>query len=224
MSTTPPKATTLDEAALRNVAGGMNEVRGGVGNDLLSGTQGDDKIFGANPDIPNADGNDTIFAGSGNDEVHGLAGNDAMQLGDGNDKGFGGTGNDSINAGAGSDEMFGGDGNDWMTGGEGDGVRDYAAGGEGDDVYVWAPGDGNDHFDGGNGKDALVLQGVTFDQLQAALTQWGTGYQLSYNAQTGGVSFLNGQGQPATMSGELNIAGQRLEFMNIESIVLAPGR
>lgn len=35
--------------------------------------------------------------------------------------------------------------------------RDRGFGGDGDDVFVWAPGDGNDFFDGGEGADVLML-------------------------------------------------------------------
>jgi Ca2+-binding RTX toxin-like protein len=215
---------SLDEAALAQVTGGTGDMRGGSGADSLTGTEGGDKIFGANPDMPHADGSDTILSGGGGDEVHGLAGNDVIALGAGDDKGFGGDGNDVIDGGAGRDEMFGQAGNDSMTGGAGDRTGDYAEGGAGDDTYVWGPGDGSDHFVGGEGRDTLMLQGVSFDQLQAALTQWGSGYSMSYNPATGAVSFLDAHGQPASFSGELNIGGERLMFQQIESIVLAPAR
>ena len=35
--------------------------------------------------------------------------------------------------------------------------RDRGFGGDGDDVFIWAPGDGNDFFDGGEGSDVLML-------------------------------------------------------------------
>lgn len=60
----------------------------------------------------------------------------------------------------GIDVMFGFDGHDVMIGGTEDFNpfnRDRAFGGNGDDVFLWAPGDGNDFFDGGDDVDVVML-------------------------------------------------------------------
>lgn len=50
--------------------------------------------------------------------------------------------------------------------------RDRAFGGAGDDVFIWAPGDGNDFFDGGEGADVLML-GIIGEQREADGTEVG---------------------------------------------------
>jgi hypothetical protein len=60
----------------------------------------------------------------------------------------------------GVDVLFGGRGADVMIGGPEHFFpvsSDRAFGDSGDDVFVWAPGDGSDLFDGGRGVDAVVL-------------------------------------------------------------------
>jgi len=77
--------------------------------------------------------------------------------------------NDVIIGGLGADVLFGNEGNDILIGGTEDFNsfnRDRAFGGAGQDVFVWAPGDGNDFFDGGEGIDVLMfgLIGETRDR------------------------------------------------------------
>lgn len=60
----------------------------------------------------------------------------------------------------GIDVLLGNGGPDILIGGTEDFNpfnRDRAFGGSGDDTFVWAPGDGNDFFDGGEGLDVLIL-------------------------------------------------------------------
>ncbi|MGQ7847672.1 hypothetical protein ACUNV4_24480 [Granulosicoccus sp. 3-233] len=60
----------------------------------------------------------------------------------------------------GIDVLLGNGGDDILIGGTEDFNpfnRDRAFGGQGDDVFVWAPGDGNDFFAGGEGSDVLIL-------------------------------------------------------------------
>lgn len=71
-------------------------IRGGEGNDAITGSAGPDHISGGA-------GNDWISGGNGNDTLYGDAGNDRL---------FGGNGSDYINAGAGIDAIRGGDGRD----------------------------------------------------------------------------------------------------------------
>lgn len=63
----------------------------GAGNDLRTGTAGDDMIF----------------AGAGTDVIDGLAGDDCFDLGIGNDRGQGGPGDDLVLGGRGNDSISG---------------------------------------------------------------------------------------------------------------------
>ncbi|MEO0574310.1 MAG: hypothetical protein AAF004_02520, partial [Pseudomonadota bacterium] len=70
----------------------------------------------------------------------------------------------------GIDVLFGNDGDDVLIGGTEDFNpfnRDRAFGGVGDDTFVWAPGDGNDFFDGGDGVDVLMI-GLIGEERNAA--------------------------------------------------------
>jgi len=69
----------------------------------------------------------------------------------------------------GVDVMLGAGGNDILIGGTEDFNplnRDRAFGGAGSDVFLWAPGDGNDFFDGGAGDDVVML-GLIGEQRDA---------------------------------------------------------
>lgn len=60
----------------------------------------------------------------------------------------------------GVDVLLGGVGDDVLVGGTEHGNpenRDRAFGGPGNDVFLWAPGDGSDFFDGGEGIDTVAL-------------------------------------------------------------------
>ena len=111
-------------------------------------------------------GNDLNSADSSNEDIANIysanrglngGGDQSLQFGDvieGTDD------NDLIIGGLGIDILFGGKGNDIIIGGTEDFNsfnRDRAFGQEGDDTFLWAPGDGNDFFDGGTGTDVLFL-------------------------------------------------------------------
>ncbi len=80
---------------------------------------------------------------------------------------------DILIGGLGVDVLVGDSGDDILIGGtedfnsnvdgDGDGDnkgsdnRDRAFGNAGNDVFIWAPGDGNDFFDGGDGTDVLIM-------------------------------------------------------------------
>ncbi|MEW5705043.1 MAG: hypothetical protein AB1781_10740 [Pseudomonadota bacterium] len=80
---------------------------GGNGDDLFTGTNLQDFLFGEAED----------------DRLEGLGGSDWLEGGNGSDRLFGG---------AGSDQLFGGPGDDFLDGGPGD---DFLSGGFGDDTY-----------------------------------------------------------------------------------------
>ena len=85
-----------------NVAVGGNQI-GGNGNDILTGTAG----------------NDSIDGGNGNDILFGYAGNDTL---------IGGNGTDLLLGSAGDDLLEGGNGEDTLRGGLGEDIFVFAAG------------------------------------------------------------------------------------------------
>jgi len=82
----------------------------GVGDDVLRGFGGNDRVFGD-------DGDDTLFGHGGNDLLEGRNGNDFMK---------GDAGNDFLIGGAGVDSMVGGAGDDTFIF-RGDGANDFIA-------------------------------------------------------------------------------------------------
>jgi Ca2+-binding RTX toxin-like protein len=75
-----------------------NDIRGTNGNDLLSGTAGDDVIRGDR-------GNDTLSGGAGHDRLLGEKGDDILRGGTGNDRLKGSYGDDLLAGGAGRDRF-----------------------------------------------------------------------------------------------------------------------
>jgi len=120
-------------------------------------------------------GNDLSSAAGQNTDINGLlsanrgtngGGDQSLQFGDI----VSGTDEDDILVGAlGVDILIGGNGDDVLIGGTEDFNplnRDRGFGDDGDDVFIWAPGDGNDFFDGGTGTDVLIL-GVLGEERNA---------------------------------------------------------
>lgn len=105
-------------------------------------------LFGVNDDIRNF-----LSANRGSNG----GGDQSLQAGDaliGTDEG------DILIGALGVDILLGNGGSDILIGGTEDFNplnRDRGFGGAGEDVFVWAPGDGNDFFDGGEGQDVLVM-------------------------------------------------------------------
>ncbi len=90
-------------------------------------------------------------AESGNDRDQTLQFGDVLR---------GSGGEDTLIGSLGIDVLFGEAGDDILVGGTehfNPNNRDRAFGGGGDDVFIWAPGDGSDFFDGGPGTDAVVF-------------------------------------------------------------------
>jgi len=84
-------------------------------------------------------------------------GDQSLQFGD---VVYGGELDDVLIGGLGIDVLLAGAGDDVIIGGTEDfnGFnRDRAFGQDGDDSFLWAPGDGNDFFNGGSGVDVLVM-------------------------------------------------------------------
>jgi Ca2+-binding RTX toxin-like protein len=97
---------TIDISGLEAAGSDVERiVDGGLGDDSIIGSRGDDAInSGA--------GNDKIVAGHGDDTIHSGAGNDRIWADHGNDTIYAGEGNDKIKGGAGDDVIFAGEGND----------------------------------------------------------------------------------------------------------------
>ena len=84
-------------------------------------------------------------------------GDQSLQFGDSL---VGGDEDDLLIGGLGIDVLIGGAGHDVLIGGTEDFNafnRDRAFGDAGDDSFIWAPGDGNDFFDGGEGTDVVFF-------------------------------------------------------------------
>lgn len=123
--------------------------------------------------------------------------------------------------GLGVDVLVGNSGNDILIGGtedfnsnvDGDDKRadnrDRAFGYQGDDVFIWAPGDGSDFFDGGDGIDVLVLGKL--------------GEKKDSNGTTDGAPFFNVN--PPKTVGSQDFDGIFLDDANkpVVSVSTSPG-
>lgn len=144
-----------------DVLSGFENATGGMGNDVLRGTNGDNVLMGG-------DGNDILFGRSGGDNVQGEAGNDMLRGGNDDDVVDGGAGADTVEGQSGDDTLFGGEGSDLLLGQIGE---DLLVGGPGFDTLDGGiradtlEGDagaddldgnfGNDRLNGGAGNDRL---------------------------------------------------------------------
>ena len=119
------------------------EVFGGAGNDTIYAGQGNQLLSGD-------DGNDILWAGLGADTVLGGAGNDTIHGGTGTQLLDGGTGRDAIYAGTGSQTVLGDEGDDVLRGGRG---SQTILGGAGNDTI--SGGLGTQRLMGGHGNDSI---------------------------------------------------------------------
>lgn len=117
-----------------NVRTDVENLRGGYGNDSLTGSTVANTIEGRA-------GADTISGGDGNDTLKGEDDNDTISGGNGNDTVVGDVGNDTLGGDAGADTLDGGSGNDTVNGGDAD---DTMSGGVGTNT-----------LNGGNGNDTM---------------------------------------------------------------------
>jgi Ca2+-binding RTX toxin-like protein len=104
----------------------ISEIDAGRGDDTVTGSIGDDSIYGADHD-------DLLFGGDGNDTIDGGAHNDTL---------YGGDGDDVLRGGHGTDMLYGGDGNDTfiMEGRSDRDADDELHGGDGIDTVMAADG------------------------------------------------------------------------------------
>jgi Ca2+-binding RTX toxin-like protein len=101
------------------IASSQSEGYGGAGDDYVTDGGGVSGEGGGNSDdqyFYGEEGDDILTASVGNDKLFGGTGNDALQGGIGTDYLSGDEGNDLLSGGAGADALSGGDGNDFMFG------------------------------------------------------------------------------------------------------------
>jgi Ca2+-binding RTX toxin-like protein len=200
-----------DEIAIWGNVGAGSGANGGPGDDLIDfrGTTAVSRVVFAPPDFGR------IYYLFANGE-------------DGNDTLIGSAGEDRLNGGAGNDQLRSGLGDDTLRGGAGD-----------DLLYFGAAFGGTDVADGGDGRDAIVLQGnvaIVFGETQltglesislqsGANTQFGDTadnfYAYSVTTANGNVAagqqmIVNGQslraGEDLTFDGSAESDGQFLVF------------
>lgn len=135
---------------------------------IVEGTSGDDLIdltYTGDPEGDMVDNNDEILPGEGpnDDIIEAYEGDDTVYAGVGNDEIDGGAGDDTIYGEDGNDEIIGGDGSDTVYGGKGDDVIDTSGGAPASD-YGWPgvfppdadPFDDRDTVHGGEGNDTIT--------------------------------------------------------------------
>ena len=150
---------------------GDDTLKGRGGDDTLSGGNGDDKAIGGggNDTLSGGEGDDTVKGGGGNDTLNGDGGDDKLRGGGSDDSLNGGAGNDDLRGQAGDDSLNGGAGNDTLNGGAG---NDSLDGGDGSDTYVATTDDTvlDNISDSGSGGDTDTLDATDFaaDDLQLA--------------------------------------------------------
>lgn len=101
---------------------GAGQIRGTDGDDVLCGSDADDRFVGKGGDdvVYAGDGDDHVTAGPGDDTVFGRHGEDRVIGGDGNDTLFGDQGDDHVIAGSGDDVASGSEGTDRVSGDDGE--------------------------------------------------------------------------------------------------------
>jgi Ca2+-binding RTX toxin-like protein len=138
------------------------------------------------------DGNDLIYATTGNTTITGGAGSDSLVGGSGNDIIYATTGNTTITGGSGSESLVGGSGNDiiysttgntTITGGSG---HETLVGGQGNDIIYSTT--GNTTITGGSGSESLV---------------GGSGNDIIYST-TGNTTITGGSGHETLVGGQGN--------------------
>ena len=133
---------------------GADRLNGVLGDDVLTGGFGSDVLNGGSGDdhLLGGVGSDVLLGGSGNDSIEGNGGNDFLRGNSGFDTLRGGNGDDSLFGDFNADRLFGGAGDDFLDGGAG---PDELNGGAGDDVLEGGD-TGDDLLFGGSGNDTIL--------------------------------------------------------------------
>jgi Ca2+-binding RTX toxin-like protein len=145
---------------------GDDIISGGLGNDIIQAGEGTNTVWGDNQNeqLVDAGGFDTITAGAGNDVIYGGGGNDELHPGAGDDYVSGGFGNDLISGFTGNDRLYGGEGDDTISGDVGDdllignGGNDTLIGRAGRDVVIGSA--GADRINGSEDNDTVIGRGI----------------------------------------------------------------
>ncbi|BFU95945.1 MAG: hypothetical protein NTNFB02_26670 [Nitrospira sp.] len=125
-------ATLLEKSAGEPDPGPGITLDGGIDDDLLIGTEANDRLngFAGNDRLEGGAGSDILDGGSGNDVLLGGDGRDALSGGEGDNELDGGAGDDSLSAIGGQNVLRGGAGNDSVSG---QGLTNLLDGGVGND-------------------------------------------------------------------------------------------
>lgn len=171
---------SVDDPVIEHGGGGVDRIRGGSGEDRLSGRGGGDVLKGFA-------GDDVLKGQGGRDKLIGGAGDDRLLGGGGADKLVGNGGADALLGGGGRDRLFGGAGADLLNGGGG---RDRLDGGAGADVFVLIHG----------GVDRVLDFEIGFDRLDVSADA--SGFEdLTFRDRGAGVLVLADGGALALIEG-----------------------
>ena len=196
--TTSPASTENNDRGGLNLTGRVEE------SNRLNGSDGDDLIFAALPELAASSvTNDVIDGCEGDDIIVGFGGNDSLLGGEGNDLIFGNQGDDTLLGNSGGDVLLAGIGSDRVEAGAGDDIvsgdvdNDTLLGEAGNDIVYG--GQGADEIDGGDGGDVL-FGGQDSDSIRGgAGNDWIAGDQGA-DCLSGGVGSdtfsFNGYGDP----------------------------
>ena len=140
-------------------------MRGGNGNDQLTGGKNGDKLYGEH-------GDDSLIGGGGADRLFGQVGNDFLSGESGKDIIQGGAGDDTIQGDEGADKLLGGSGNDTIVGGFG---QDKLWGNSGSDSFKYSAVDDSPVgatfrdkiFDFSSGSDLIDLSSIDANESTA---------------------------------------------------------
>ncbi|SFK14078.1 Ca2+-binding protein, RTX toxin-related [Pseudovibrio ascidiaceicola] len=148
---------TFNKMRFENAGDEGEELAGTLGDDVIDGRGGDDKIDGYT-------GDDHLLGGAGNDTLQGHDGDDHLEGGAGNDKLSSSAGNNILDGGDGNDTFFSITyGEDQILGGSGDDTiyavtgTSVITGGEGDDTINVSTAEVTVHYDLGDGNDIVDL-------------------------------------------------------------------
>ena len=183
----------INEYAVTEGSNGFDFFRGSSVDDLVNGAGGRDVLIGRGgwDELDGGEGNDILIGNRGNDMLTGGEGRDILKGGSGSDTLDGGAGRDILKGNKGSDVLDGGAGRDRMNGGHDADLfvfqtgydRDRIIGFDADEDTIALHIEGVESFDDLSGLatdhgnrtildfgegDALVIKGVTFDELSAA--------------------------------------------------------
>ncbi len=171
-----------------------NNVTLNDGNDLVYATTGNTTITGGS-------GSESIVGGSGNDIIYSTTGNDSITGGSGSETIVGGSGNDIIYSTTGNDSITGGSGSETIVGGSGNDII-YATTGN----TTITGGSGSESITGGSGND-IIYSTTGNDSITGGSGSetivGGSGNDIIY-ATTGNTTITGGSGSESITGGSGN--------------------